>query len=235
MSGYFNQVSEGLWEKINFGECLQSQLNHTWFMVRYLATHELVKTVRLHEAKFRKEFRDALDISALRLAKLVISFGQEEIDVRVKLAQPSSPERFFRARADHKLIKSTVGLITKSLSRCLRTCLLEQEFCVAATYHIQGMCELLIDEKQAKLARKYGDYKVQANTEKQSLFTAYYREYFKPIDSCEFDNQAFLKNLQKRIDEKNFAFYLSISLGTLTQMRPAQLVLNSGDGRIGNI
>ena len=234
MTQVFDHIKEVLWNKIDFNQCQPSQSDYTWFMLRFVMNHDDVKAMQSHEAQFRKEFRETLDISALRLAKMVISFGHEEIQVRVKLAQPDEPTKYFRLANDVKLFKSTIGMITASLSHCLLICLQREKSCVAAYFNAQNICELLIDEEQAKLALQDSAYRVKTDLRAEVFGKVYVRNYFGTIGPSEFEgasNRRFLKELQRRVDDGKFAFYIFVSVESLKELRPTQLLLNSGDGK----
>ena len=170
--------------------------------------HDDVKAIRLHDAEFKRCVCDTFDVFALRLAKMVITYGYEQIDLRGKLARQSDPKLYFKGATNRNLLTTTMGIIVSSLSHCLLICLQKEHFCVAAAFNIRGMSEPLIDPK------------MKADTEKNGQWsTAYIRKHFRSIDPMEFESffESFAKELQStqlvlnsgdgETNEKNFQFF----------------------------
>lgn len=231
MIDHDTHVHDDLWDKIDFDRCWDD-VDCTWFTVRYVMTHEQVKVMQIHSNIFKREFRKTLAISAVRLNKLNIRFNANEIDVQVKLSPPVHPSTYFDIQKSSRLITSNQELITNSLNHCLRTCLQVEINCIAVTFSSsQEICQLLMDERQAKLAKKTSEYRLDVRTRKdKEWFSTYTRKHFESIDTSIFDNRLFLQELKQKIANGNFYFFMFSSIDSMEEPRPTQLVLSSPNG-----
>ena len=222
-------MKDELWNKIDISRCGSlDQEENTWFVLRFLSTHDQVKAIRKHANEFKRQVRETLNISPSRLAKLVVSYGQQQIDVRVKLAQPAEAWNFFRIKQKIKLTTFTSEVIMGTWNGCMRYCLMEEEFCVAVTYTADGKCQLLLDENQTRLAKDDRNYRVQAETATASRLTSTcYRTRFQTLDSSLLNNRLFLTELQRKVGEGEFSFLMFVS-ETIERLAATQLILSNG-------